>query len=49
MTRKQALELAVQALAGNEEAVQVLHSRIDELPLKRRTSFTPGRTHPSRG
>ena len=37
MTRKQALELAVQALAGNEEAVQVLHTMIDELPLNRWT------------
>ena len=32
MTRKQALELAVQTLAGNKEAVQVLHTMIDELP-----------------
>ena len=37
MTRKQALELAVQALAENEEAVQVLHTMIDELPLNRWT------------
>ena len=37
MTRKQALELAVQALTGNEEAVQVLHTMIDELPLNRWT------------
>ena len=37
MTRKQALELAVQALAWNEEAVQVLHTMIDELPLNRWT------------
>ena len=37
MTRKQALELAVQALAGNEEAVQVLHTMSDELPLNRWT------------
>ena len=37
MTRKQALELAVQALAANEEAVQVLHTMIDELPLNRWT------------
>jgi RNA polymerase sigma factor (sigma-70 family) len=37
MTRKQALELAVQTLAGNEEAVQVLHTMIDELPLNRWT------------
>ena len=37
MTRKQALELAVQDLAGNEEAVQVLHTMIDELPLNRWT------------
>ena len=37
MTRKQALELAVQALAGNEEAVQVLHTMICELPLNRWT------------
>ena len=35
MTRKQALELAVQALAANKEAVQVLHTMIDELPLNR--------------
>ena len=35
MTRKQALELAVQALAENKEAVQVLHTMIDELPLNR--------------
>ena len=37
MTRKQALELATKALAGNEEAVQVLHTMIDELPLNRWT------------
>ncbi len=37
MTRKQALELAVQALAENKEAVQVLHTMIDELPLNRWT------------
>ena len=37
MTRKQALELAVQTLAENEEAVQVLHTMIDELPLNRWT------------
>ena len=37
MTRKQALELAVQAMAANEEAVQVLHTMIDELPLNRWT------------
>ena len=37
MTRKQALKLAVQALAENEEAVQVLHTMIDELPLNRWT------------
>lgn len=37
MTRKQALELAAQALAGNEEAVQVLHTMSDELPLNRWT------------
>ena len=37
MTRKQALELATQALAENEEAVQVLHTIIDELPLNRWT------------
>ena len=37
MTRKQALELAVQTLTGNEEAVQVLHTMIDELPLNRWT------------
>ena len=37
MTRKQALELAVQALSENEEAVQVLHTMIDELPLNRWT------------
>ena len=37
MTRKQALEQAVQALAENEEAVQVLHTMIDELPLNRWT------------
>ena len=37
MTRKQALELAVQALAENEEAIQVLHTMIDELPLNRWT------------
>ena len=37
MTRKQALELAVQALADNEEALQVLHTMIDELPLNRWT------------
>ena len=37
MTRKQALELAAKALAGNEEAVQVLHTMIDELPLNRWT------------
>ena len=37
MTRKQALELAVQALAENEEVVQVLHTMIDELPLNRWT------------
>lgn len=37
MTRKQALELAIQALADNEEAVQVLHTIIDELPLNRWT------------
>ena len=37
MTRKQALELAVQTLAGNKEAVQVLHTMIDELPLNRWT------------
>ena len=37
MTRKQALELAVQALADNEKAVQVLHTMIDELPLNRWT------------
>ena len=37
MTRKQALELAAQALADNEEAVQVLHTMIDELPLNRWT------------
>ena len=37
MTRKQVLELAAQALAENEEAVQVLHTMIDELPLNRWT------------
>ncbi len=37
MTRKQALELAAQALAENKEAVQVLHTMIDELPLNRWT------------
>ena len=37
VTRKQALELAAQALADNEEAVQVLHTMIDELPLNRWT------------
>ena len=37
MTRKQALELAVQALTENKEAVQVLHTMIDELPLNRWT------------
>ncbi len=37
MTRKQALELAIRSLAGNEEAVQVLHTMIDELPLNRWT------------
>ena len=37
MTRKQALELAVQALADKEEAVQVLHTMIAELPLNRWT------------
>ena len=37
MTRKQALELAVQALAENAEAVQVLHTLIDELPHNRWT------------
>ena len=37
MTRKQALELAAQALAENKEAVQVLHTIIDELPLNRWT------------
>lgn len=37
MTRKQALELAVQALAENEEAIQVLHTMIGELPLNRWT------------
>ncbi len=35
MTRKQTLELAIRSLAGNEEAVQVLHTMIDELPLNR--------------
>ena len=35
MTRKQALELAIRALADNEEAVQVLHTIIDEYPLNR--------------
>ena len=37
MTRKQALELAAQALAENKEAVQVLHTMIGELPLNRWT------------
>lgn len=37
MTRKQALELAAKALTGNEEAVQILHTMIDELPLNRWT------------
>ena len=37
MTRKQALELAAKALADNEEAVQVLHTMIAELPLNRWT------------
>ena len=37
MTRKQALELAAKALAANEEAIQVLHTMIDELPLNRWT------------
>ena len=37
MTRKQALELAAKALAGNEDAAQVLHTMIDELPLNRWT------------
>ena len=37
MTRKQALELAAKALAANEEAVQVLHTMSDELPLNRWT------------
>ena len=33
MTRKQALELAILALADNKEAVQILHTIIDEYPL----------------
>ena len=37
MTRKQALELAIRALADNEEAVQILHTIIDEFPLNRWT------------
>ena len=37
MTRKQALELAAKALAANEEAIQVVHTMIDELPLNRWT------------
>ena len=37
MTRKQTLELAIQKLADNEEAVQVLHTLIDEYPLNRWT------------
>lgn len=37
MTRKQALELAIRALDGNGEAVQILHTMIDELPLNRWT------------
>ncbi len=61
MTRKQALELVVRALAGSEEAVQVLHTMIDELPLNRWTEaairdsveqfiLDNGRhAHPSRG
>ena len=40
MTRKQALELAAQALAENIEAVQILHTMIDELPLNRWTEAT---------
>ncbi len=39
MTRKQALELAIQALAGNEEAVQVQHIIIDELHVQAMQEF----------
>ena len=39
MTRKQALKLAVQALAWNEEAVQVLHTIIDELHAQATQDF----------
>ena len=40
MTRKQALSTAIEALSKtgqNEEAIQVLHTMIDELPLNRWT------------
>lgn len=37
MTRKQALALVIRALIDNEEAVYVLYTRMDELPLNRWT------------